>query len=68
MSIIEHVWDQLDALIRARNPLPRNQEEMWKALQEEWYNFPKEKLDKLYESMPRCVAALVKARGGHTKY
>jgi hypothetical protein len=62
------VWDQLDALIRARNPLPHNQEEMWEALQEEWYNFPKEKLDKLYESMLHRVAALVKARGGHTKY
>jgi len=68
MSIIEHVWDQLDALIRARDPLPRNQEEMWAALQEEWDNFPQDKLDKLYESMPRHVAALVKARGGHTKY
>ena len=68
MNIIEHVWDQLDALIRARNPLPCNKEEMWAALQEEWENFPQEKLDALYESMPRRVAALVKARGGHTKY
>jgi len=68
MSIIEHMWDQLDALIRAHDPLPRNQEEMWAALQEEWDNFPQDKLDKLYESMPRRVAVLVKAQGGHTKY
>lgn len=68
MSIIEHVWDQLDALIRAHDPLPCNQEEMWAALQEEWDNFPQDKLDKLYESMPHRVAALVKAQGGHTKY
>jgi hypothetical protein len=68
MNIIEHVWDQLDALIRARNPLPRNKEEMWAAIQEEWENFPKKALDKLFDSMPRHVAALLKARGGHTKY
>lgn len=68
MNIIEHVWDQLDALVRARNPLPTNKEQLWVALQEEWENFPKRALDTLYESMPRRVAALVKARGGHTKY
>jgi transposase len=68
MNIIEHVWDQLDALVRARNPLPRNKEELWVALQEEWANFPQAALDKLFESMPRRVAALLKARGGHTKY
>ena len=68
MNIIEHVWDQLDHLIRAQNPLPRNKDEMWQALQEEWANFPKEALDKLYESMPRRVAALKEARGYHTKY
>ena len=68
MNIIEHVWDQLDALIHARNPLPHNKEEMWIALQEEWENFPQSSLDKLYESMPCRVEALLKARGGHTKY
>ena len=55
MNIIEHVWDQLDHLI------PCNKDEMWQALQEEWNNFPKEALDKLYESMPHCVAALKEA-------
>ena len=68
MSIIEHVWDQLDALICACDPLPRNKDEMWAALQEEWENFPQAALDKLYESMPHRIAALVEARGGHTKY
>jgi len=41
---------------------------MWAALQEEWDNFPQDKLDKLYKSMPCHVAVLVKAQGGHTKY
>ena len=41
---------------------------MWQALQDEWDNFLKEALDKLYESMPCCVAALKEAQGNHTKY
>ena len=68
MNIIEHVWDQLDAFVHACNPLPRNKEELWVTFQEEWANFPMAALSKLYESMPRRVATLMKARGGHTKY
>ena len=68
MNIIEHIWDQLDRLICAREQLPGNLEELWKALQEEWTNFPRAALEKLFESMPHRVAALLKAKGGHTKY
>ena len=68
MNIIEHVWDQIDHLVRSCNPLPCNRDELWEALQEEWENFPQEALDKLYKSMPCHVAALIAARGGNTKY
>ena len=68
MNIIEHVWDQLDALVHAWNPLPHNKDELWATLQEEWTNFPQASLVKLFESMPHRVAALLKAWGGHTKY
>ncbi|KAF8657143.1 hypothetical protein AX16_002274 [Volvariella volvacea WC 439] len=68
MNIIEHVWQQLDAHIHACNPFPSNKEEFWEALQEVWYSFPQEALDKLYKSMPCHVAFLLAARGGHTKY
>jgi len=68
MNIIEHVWDQVDTLVRTRDPLPRNKEELWVALEDEWANFPQSALDKLYESMPRRVEELLNAKGGHTKY
>src|SRR6266702_4527335 len=68
MNIIEYVWDQLNHLIHAWDPLPHNRDEMWKALQEEWNNFLKEALDKLYKSMPHHIAALKEAQGYHTKY
>ena len=68
MNIIEHMWDQLDTLVHAWKPLPTNKEQLWKAIQKEWRNFPKKALDTLYESMPCCITALLKAQGGCTKY
>jgi transposase len=68
LNIIEHVWDQLDRLLRVRTQLPRNQDEMWEALQEEWKNISQDFLDTLYESMTRRVQAVIKAKGGNTKY
>ena len=71
MNIIEHVWDQIDHLVQSCDPLPHNHDKLWEALQEEWENFPKDALNKLYESMPHCIVALVAAQGaqgGNTKY
>lgn len=68
INIIEHVWDQLDKLIRACDRLPCNLEELWQALQKEWSKFPQHSLDTLFESLPHRIAALLKAKGGNTKY
>ncbi len=68
MNIIEHVWDHLDHLVRMQNLLPRNKEEFWVALQEEWYGISLKYIKKLYESMPHWVEALKKAKGEYTKY
>jgi hypothetical protein len=34
----------------------------------EWEKITKEECQKLMESMPRRVAAVIKAKGGNTKY
>jgi len=36
LNPIEHLWDVLERKIRAHNPLPKNKEELWQILQEEW--------------------------------
>jgi hypothetical protein len=36
VNIIKHAWDALGRQIRAWNPLPRNLDELWDALVEEW--------------------------------
>jgi transposase len=68
MNIIEHLWNILDKHVRSWNPLPTNEEELWKALQEAWYSIDRKVIDHLYDSMPRRIQALSAAKGGHTKY
>ena len=68
MNIIEHVWDELERRVRRRNPLPRNVDELWAALQEEWYGLDPEYIRRLYDSLPRRVQALKDAHGLHTRY
>jgi hypothetical protein len=68
MNIMEHVWDVLDCLVRARMPLPCNLNELWAALQEQWAKIDMGTINTLYESMPRQTAALAKANGSYTKY
>ncbi|KZP24104.1 hypothetical protein FIBSPDRAFT_736333 [Athelia psychrophila] len=68
MSIIEHAWNEVDRQLRARFPLPKNVEELWEVLQEEWASLDIGYITSLYESMPRRVAAVIETKGGHTRY
>ena len=68
MNPIEHVWAYLDAQVRAQAVLPRNQDELWNALEKEWYKIPSTFIAGLYNSMPKRVATLLEVKGGHTSY
>ena len=68
MNIIEHVWEELDSRVRHRKRLPRNLNELWLALQEEWYALDISYIHKLYNSLPRRVCALDDAHGLETRY
>jgi hypothetical protein len=68
ISIIENLWEHLDRRIRARNPLPHSENDLWIALQEEWYKIDVSFIRKLYESLPRRISAVYLANGGTTRY
>jgi hypothetical protein len=68
VNIIEHVWDHLNRKVRARCPLPTNEDQLWEALQEEWCAIDENFIKKLYDSLPWRVRAVHKAKGGNTRY
>lgn len=68
MNIIEPAWDLLDRRLRARPVLPQNLDQLWDALVEEWAALDLATVRNLYQSMPRRVDALKRAKGEYTKY
>ena len=47
---------------------PKGIIELWERVQIEWDKIEPEVCKNLIESMPRCVEAVIKAKGGYTKY
>ncbi|GFW55002.1 transposable element Tcb2 transposase [Trichonephila clavipes] len=68
MSPIEHVWDIVGwRLARHLRPVAST-DELWLRIQTIWNTLPQADIQNLFNSLPRRVAALIAARGGHTKY
>jgi transposase len=68
LNPIEHLWNSLKFHLAAYPTPPSGIEELWKRVEVEWEKIPKEECLNLINSMPRRVAAVLKAKGGHTKY
>ena len=62
------MWDVLERKIRSHKPLPKNKEELWQILQEEWRKTSSSVVENLVDSMPRRVAAVIEGKGNPTKY
>ncbi|GFW79326.1 transposable element Tc1 transposase [Trichonephila clavipes] len=68
MPPIEHVWDIVGRrLVRDLRPVAST-DELWLRIQTIWNTLPQADIQNLFNSMPRRVAALITARGAHTKY
>jgi DDE superfamily endonuclease/Transposase len=68
LNPIEHLWDVLERKVRAHRPLPKNKEELWQILQEEWLNIDDHIYQNLVDSMPRRITAVINSNGNPTKY
>ena len=68
INSIEHLWWHLKRRLAEYEVAPRGVEELWECCQVEWEKIPKEVCQNLIESMPRRVQAIIKAKGGYTKY
>jgi transposase len=68
LNPIENLWNHLDRQVRKRRPLPKSKQELISAVQEEWGKITIETIHDLILSLPRRIKAVIKAKGGHTKY
>lgn len=65
---IEPLWHTLKELIRAREHIPTNLDELKIAIREAWELITVEDIDKHAKSMMKRVEAVLEANGGHTRY
>ena len=68
LNPIEHLWFHLKTKLREYEEAAGGVEELWRRAEIEQEKIPKEKCQKLIESMPRRVAVVLRAKGGYTKY
>ena len=66
MNPIEHVWPIVLRLLEGR--VFSGRETLWAALKVAFAKVPVSDIKRLYSSMPSRIAALAKAKGGHTRY
>ena len=68
LNPIEHLWDYLKRKLGEYERPPNGIIELWERVEREWNKIDAVVCQNLIESMPRRVAAVVKAKGGYTKY
>lgn len=66
LNPIENLWSDVKNEIAQHNY--KNAEELWKGIQNAWYSIPKERCQRLVESMPRRLQAVIENKGFSTKY
>ena len=68
LNPIEHLWFNLKQKLNGYPLQPTSIHELWERIQNEWEKITAQECMNLIESMPRRVDAVLKAKGGYTKY
>jgi transposase len=68
INAIEGLWHILKNKIRRRPHIPTSLAELKQAAYEAWDEITFEEVNRHVDSMQRRVQAVLRARGGHTKY
>ncbi|GBM19806.1 Transposable element Tcb2 transposase [Araneus ventricosus] len=68
LNPMEHIWDVMEWQLRAQTPPCLNILTLHDCCLDIWYNLSPVMYQKLVASMPRRVAAVLKAKGGATRY
>jgi hypothetical protein len=62
------LWDHIKRRLGEYEVEPKGILELWERVEEEWNKIDAEVCQNLIGSMPRRVAAVLKAKAGYTKY
>lgn len=68
LNPIENAWAELERRLRKRRTVPKNKDELFGALCQEWDAIPHSFFKALVESMPRRVRDVIAVQGASTKY
>ena len=68
LNPIEHLWEHFKCQLQQYESPPKGVHELWERVEKEWNKISPEVCQNLIESMPRRIQAVIKAKGGHTKY
>src|SRR5262249_54109615 len=68
LNPIEHLWFIVKRRLKEYPTRPKNDDELWDRVVEIWNALDIETCRRLVDSMPRRLAAVIRARGGSTKY
>jgi transposase len=68
LNPIEHVWDHLGWAMQHHQAPIRNLNELQNQLGVIWDNMDQEYIHRLFEGLPRRMEAVIRARGGNTRY
>ena len=68
LNPIEHLWHLFKRRLGEYDYPPSSIHQLWERVQVEWENISAAECQSLIESMPRRIEAVLKAKGGYTKY
>jgi hypothetical protein len=68
LNPIEHLWNHVKRKLGEYEEPPTSVHELWERFQEEWERIEPSVCQNLIESMPRRIEAVLRAKGGYTKY
>ena len=68
LNPIERLWVEPKRRLNSYKEEPMSMYELWERVQDTWNDIDAATCEKLVESMPSRIAAVLKAKGGYTKY
>ncbi|GFV48490.1 transposable element Tcb1 transposase [Trichonephila clavipes] len=64
LSPIENMWSMVAQRLTQITPPAATPDQIWQRVKAAWSDVPQEHIQSLFESMPRCVAAVISNNGG----